>query len=66
MKYGLNKINIRLFTQQVGWLGDDRVELQTWESKDQTLQMTCVVVNVGILTKYFIPTKTTEVRWLFR
>jgi hypothetical protein len=59
MKYGLNKINIRLFTQQVGWLGDDRVELQTWESKDQTLQMTCVVVNVGILTKYFIPTKTT-------
>jgi hypothetical protein len=59
MKYGLNKINIRLFTQQVWWFGGNRVEFQTWESKYQTLQMTCVVVNVGILTEYFIPTKTT-------
>jgi hypothetical protein len=58
MKYDLNKINIRLFTQQVGWFGGNGVEFQTWESKDQTLQMTCVVVSVGILIKYFIPTKT--------
>jgi hypothetical protein len=27
MKYGLNKINIKCFTQQVGWLGGKRVEL---------------------------------------
>jgi len=27
MKYGLNKINIRLFTQQVGRLGDKGIEL---------------------------------------
>jgi hypothetical protein len=54
-----NKINIRLFTQQVQWLGGNGIELQTWESKDQTIQMTCVVVNVGILIEYFIPTKTT-------
>jgi hypothetical protein len=27
MKYGLNKINIRLFTQQVRWLGGKGIEL---------------------------------------
>jgi hypothetical protein len=27
MKYVLNGINIRLFTQQVGWLGGTRVQL---------------------------------------
>jgi hypothetical protein len=30
MKYGLNKINIKLFTQLVGWLGGKRVELHYW------------------------------------
>ncbi len=30
MKYGLNKINIRLFTQQVGWLGGKKVEFHPW------------------------------------
>jgi hypothetical protein len=30
MKYGLSKINIRLFTQQVGWLGGKGVELYPW------------------------------------
>jgi hypothetical protein len=27
MKYGINIINIRLVTQQVGWLGGEGVEL---------------------------------------
>jgi hypothetical protein len=30
MKYGVNKINIILFTQQVGWLGGKGVELHPW------------------------------------
>ncbi len=30
MKYGINKIKIRLFTQQVGWLGGKGVELHPW------------------------------------
>jgi hypothetical protein len=33
MKYGLNKINIRLFTQQVGWLGDNGIEFHPWGSR---------------------------------
>jgi hypothetical protein len=27
MKLGLNRINVRLFTQQVGWFGGKGVEL---------------------------------------
>jgi hypothetical protein len=30
MKYGLNRINIILFKQQVGWLGGKVVELYPW------------------------------------
>jgi hypothetical protein len=30
MKYGLNKINVRLFTQQVRWLGGKRIEFDLW------------------------------------
>jgi hypothetical protein len=30
MKYGLNKINITLFTQQAGWLGGKRIKLHPW------------------------------------
>jgi hypothetical protein len=30
MKYGLNWINIRLFGQQMGWLGGKGVELHPW------------------------------------
>jgi hypothetical protein len=30
MKYGVNKINIRLFTQQLGWLDGKAVELHPW------------------------------------
>jgi hypothetical protein len=52
MKYGLNKINIRLFTQQMGWW---RSWILSLRSKDQTSQMTLIVINIEILTKYFIP-----------
>ncbi len=51
MKYGLNKINIKLFTQQAAWVGGKGVKLHPWSPKDQTLQMTCVVVNIGILNE---------------
>jgi hypothetical protein len=30
MKYGLNKINTRLFTQQVGWFGCKGIEHNPW------------------------------------
>jgi hypothetical protein len=33
MKYGLNKINTRLFTQKVGWLGGKGIELHPWGPK---------------------------------
>jgi len=33
MKDGLNKINIKLFTQQMGWLSDKRIELYPWGPK---------------------------------
>ncbi len=56
MKYGINRINIRLFSQQAEWLGGKRVELHPWGSKNQTLQMTYVVVKIGILIEYSTPT----------
>jgi hypothetical protein len=54
MKYGLNKIKIKLFTQQMGWLGGKGAS--SLKSKDQISQMTCIVFNIGILIKYSIPT----------
>jgi hypothetical protein len=33
MNYGLNKINIKLFTQQGGWFGGKGVELYFWGLK---------------------------------
>jgi hypothetical protein len=33
MKYGFNRINIRLFTQQVRWLGGKEVEFHPWGPK---------------------------------
>jgi hypothetical protein len=33
MKYGLNKINIKSYTQKVGWLGDKGVEIYPWGLK---------------------------------
>jgi hypothetical protein len=30
MKYGVNRINIKLFTEQVGWLGGKAVEFHLW------------------------------------
>ncbi len=56
MKYGLNRINIRLFTQEMGWLGGKGVQFHLLTTKDQTLQMTFIRVNARILIKYFLPT----------
>jgi len=39
MKYGVNRIKIRLFTQCVGWLGGKRI-IPSLGSKDETSQMT--------------------------
>jgi hypothetical protein len=33
MKYGLNKINIKLLTQQMGWLGGKGVKFHLWGLK---------------------------------
>ncbi len=30
MKYGLDRINITLFIQQMGWLGGKKVEFHLW------------------------------------
>jgi hypothetical protein len=32
MKYGLNKINIKLFTQQLRWVGGKKVEFHPWDT----------------------------------
>jgi hypothetical protein len=54
MKYGLNKMKIRLFTHQ--WDGLMVKELNSiFGSKDQILQLTFIMVNIRILIKYFIP-----------
>jgi hypothetical protein len=57
MKYDVNKINIKLFTQQVWWLHDKGIEFHPWAplgSNDQTSQMTFIMVNNGILIKRFL------------
>jgi hypothetical protein len=56
MKHGINKINIKLFTQQVGWLNGKGIEFPSLGSKDQTSQMTFIMVNIGILIEYCVPT----------
>jgi len=30
MKYGVNRIKIKLFTQQLKWLGGEQIELHPW------------------------------------
>jgi hypothetical protein len=42
MKYGLNRIKNKLFTQQVRWLGGKGVDFRSLGSKDQTSQMTLI------------------------
>jgi hypothetical protein len=54
MKYGLNKINIRLFRQQVG--GSVVKELNSILGVQGLNFTTCIVVNIGILIEYFAPT----------
>jgi hypothetical protein len=56
MKYCLNIIKSKLFTQQVGWFGGKGVELHLWALKSNFTNEKYVVVNIGILIKYFIPT----------
>jgi hypothetical protein len=42
MKYGLNRINIKLFTQQVRWLGGKGVKFHPWvEGFNFTNAMCC-------------------------
>jgi hypothetical protein len=51
MKYGLNKINLKLFTQQAGWLGGKGIQsILGVEGSNFTNDI--VVVNDGILIKY--------------
>jgi hypothetical protein len=33
MKYGLNKIKIKLFTQQLSWFGGKKVEFHPWDTR---------------------------------
>jgi hypothetical protein len=58
MKCGLNKINIKLFTQQMGWLGGKRIELHPWgpRIKLHKWHSLTIVVNNKILTKYSLAT----------
>ncbi len=46
----------KFFQQQMEWLGDKGIDLHPWGFKDQSSQMTWVVVNIGMLTKYSLPT----------
>ncbi len=55
MKCDLNRININLVTQQMGWLGGKGFEFHLWSPRDQTSQNSFVVVNIKILAEYFVP-----------
>jgi hypothetical protein len=35
MEYGVNKINIGLFTQELRWLGGKRIELHIWGPRNK-------------------------------
>jgi hypothetical protein len=35
MKYDLNKLNNKLFTQEAGWLGGKEIELYLWGPKNK-------------------------------
>jgi len=50
MKYGINKINTKLFTQQIKWHGGKGVELHPYSPRIK------LVANIGILIEYFVPT----------
>jgi hypothetical protein len=54
MKYGLNKINTRLFRQQVGCLGGKAVKFLPWV-QGSNLTNYIIVVNNAILIEYSIP-----------
>jgi hypothetical protein len=48
MKYGLNKIKIKLFTQEVGWLGGPKIKFHKWHSLWSTLKY---LPNISYLLK---------------
>jgi hypothetical protein len=54
MKYGVNKINTNLFTQQMGWLSGKGIQFHPWV-QGSNFTNDIFVVNNGILTKYSIP-----------
>jgi hypothetical protein len=41
MKYGLNKINTILFTQQVRWFGDKRIQFHLWDQRIKLHKQHC-------------------------
>jgi hypothetical protein len=41
----------------MGWLGGKGIEPPSLGSKDQTSQMTYVIVNIRIMIEYFVPIK---------
>jgi hypothetical protein len=41
MKYGLNRINTKVFTQQVGWFGGKGIELHSWGPKSNFTNDIC-------------------------
>jgi hypothetical protein len=57
MKYSWNRLNIRLFTKKNGVAWWEISWIPCLGSKYQISQMTCIVINIGILIKYFVPTR---------
>jgi hypothetical protein len=55
MRYGVNKINTRLFTQQLGWLGVIKEFNSILGVQGSNFTNDIVVINDGILIEYSIP-----------
>jgi hypothetical protein len=49
-------MHIVVLLQHVGWFGGKRIDFHLWEFKDQIPELTWVVINVGMLTEYFLLT----------
>jgi hypothetical protein len=55
MKYGLNMMNTKLFTQQMVWFGGKGIDFHSWGFEDQISEMTFIVINIKILKEYSLP-----------
>jgi hypothetical protein len=55
----LNRMDITILPQQVGWLDGKRIYFHPWRFKDQYSQLAWAVVNNGMLTQYSLPTHPT-------